>query len=138
VTAGHVFHRTGERAGLKQAIETRAIRVTRASIADYFGPGAKPHGSGAAKTYLPTLIDFDEVIASVVFLNDETRGLDFAFVPLRTFYVQGVMANGVAPITEPTWQPDLGAVMYVLVGFPNEEKTPSATDASVNASASAV
>src|SRR4051812_30147062 len=43
VTAGHVFYRTDGPVGFKQAIDAKAIRVTEAFLADYFGPGANPH-----------------------------------------------------------------------------------------------
>src|SRR5438093_1201044 len=36
VTAGHVIERTDGPVGLKQALDAKAIRITRAFLADYF------------------------------------------------------------------------------------------------------
>ena len=130
VTAGHVFHRSGERVGLKQAVDEKAIRITRSFIADYFGPDAKPFGPPSDPVHLPTIEDFGEILAKALFVNDDVRGLDFAFVPLRPLYVESVTAMGVKPLTEPQWQPVTDTAIYVLVGFPDEEKTPSATTSS--------
>ncbi len=128
VTAGHVFERSDGIVGLKQAVNDKRIRITRASIADYFGPDAKPYGSGSDRIGLPTIIDFYEVLSATVFINDDSRNLDFAFLPLREFYVSGVTANGVKPLREDDWQADGEPHKYVLVGFPDEEKLPTSSD----------
>jgi hypothetical protein len=133
VTAGHVFERSDRMVGLKQAVDAKAIRITRAFIADYFGPRARHHGSGPGRIPLPTLVDFDEVLANARFLNDDRRGLDFSFVPLRELYVAGIAANGVTPLSEDMWHPDGEPDRYMLVGFPDEEKSPSPTDSSEEA-----
>jgi hypothetical protein len=133
VTAGHVFERSDRMAGLKQAVDAKAIRITRAFIADYFGAGAKHHDSGAGKVPLPTPIDFNDVLARSYFVNDDRRGLDFAFVPLRDLYIAGIASNGVTPLREDMWQSDGEPDRYMLVGFPDEEKSPSPTDSSEEA-----
>jgi hypothetical protein len=134
VTAGHVLERADGPLGIKQALDAKAIRITRAFLADYFGPDAKPHPFGSDEVWLPTVIDLHDPLAQAVFINDDTTGLDFAFLPLRDFYVASVTKNGVVPLTEDQWEYHGEAMKYVLVGFPDEEKSPSATDSSPEAS----
>jgi hypothetical protein len=123
VTAGHVFERSDGCVGLKQALDAQAIHITTAFLADYFGPDAKPHRFGSDKVWLPTIIDLHDALVQAVFINDPVKGLDFAFVPLRDFYVASLTKSGVVPLTEDQWQYRGEAMKYVLVGFPDEEKS---------------
>jgi hypothetical protein len=133
VTAGHNFERSDGPLGLRQAIDTKAIRVRRAFLADYFGPDSKPYCVDSQEVYLPTVLDQDEPFANTFFMNDESLGLDFAFMPLRDFYVRSITQAGVVPLTEAQWQYRGEATTYALVGFPDEEKSPSPEESSAQA-----
>jgi hypothetical protein len=126
ISAGHVFERTDNKLGLRQALDQKAIRVTKASIADFFGSNVR--------VSTPTSIDFHSVIARTVVVIQDDVGLDFAFVPLQDRYSVAMHLNGIVPLTEDQWQNHGDAGKYVLIGFPDEEKTPSRTDASIDAS----
>jgi hypothetical protein len=136
VTAGHVLQRDGTdgRLGLVQARDAKAIRINRAFIGDYFSPHAETYSSGSGELIpLPTIVELSHLLEKAVYFNDKATGLDFAFMPLREFYVRGITANGTVPITEAWWQENVRATKFVLAGFPDEEKTPSATDTSAEA-----
>ena len=128
VTAGHAFQRSDGEIGLWQALQAGSIRIKRSFIADYFGPGAQQSVSRP----LPTIVDFENVLSKSIFMEDDAAGLDFAFLPLRDFYADGIRSNGVVPLTETLWQQPAG-MKYVLVGFPDEEKTPSPSNTGIDA-----
>lgn len=133
VTAGHNFERSDGPLGLRQAIEAKAIRVTRAFLADYFGPDARSYWVDSQELPLPTIIDPDEPFLDTRFMNDDFTKLDFAFMPLKDFYIRSIKQAGVVPITEAQWQDRGEATKYALVGFPDEEKSPSPEDSSADA-----
>ncbi len=123
VTAGHVFDRDDEKdgkrlVGLVQALRASAIGITSAMICDFFGPDAKLEGG-------PTIIDFPDVLKDTIYVNDEILGLDFAFMPLRDWYVTSVKGNGVEPLEIAKKYYKGKAQKYVVIGFPDEEKRPS-------------
>jgi hypothetical protein len=122
VTAGHVFDDAEE--GIERLRKAGRIRVTHARIVTCFGAGAA--------NCLPTIISYDDV--PKISIDDGRRGLDFAFLPLRDFYVSGITANGVVPFRPEDWaEPAEGKVVaFGVVGFPEEEKQASDGDERVD------
>jgi hypothetical protein len=119
VTAGHVFKHTdpdGNRVGLEERANRKAIRIVGASIIDYIGI--------RAKIYHPTIIDYPAVLENTVFINEAELGLDFALLPLRDWYVTSIAGNGVIPFVEHTWLYEGEGQFHAVVGFPDEEKKP--------------
>ena len=136
VTAGHVFKRDDGYLGLQQALDQNAIRIIKTDLADYFGIDARPHVFGPTAAWLPTKIELHDVLTKSVFVNEDALGLDFAFLPMGYLHVKSLKVNGIVPLTENLWQGDGKAMKYDLVGFPDEEKTPSATTSSKDPDAS--
>lgn len=118
VVAGHVFKRSSndKKVGLEQAIARKAIRIVSAAILDYFGDNAK--------VFSATAIDYESVLNKTVFVNDDEYGLDFAFLPLREWYVASVTGNGVVPFVEDNWKYEDDAQQYRIIGFPEELQIP--------------
>jgi hypothetical protein len=115
VTAGHVFEGTGGD-GLLQAVKNKQVEIKGASILDFFGPNAKLEGG-------PTNIDFASVVQDTIIANDDPLGIDFAFMPLRDWYVTSIKGNGVIPLEIKNYKGT--AQKYVVIGFPDEEKKAS-------------
>jgi hypothetical protein len=113
VTAGHVFWREPEdkEIGLLQALKAGRIRFIEMSLAEYFGRNAKSR--------ISTVLSAEEVVETVVYVNNSALGLDFALIPLRQWYVDSIKANGIEPLTQ--WCED-EATMYAVIGFPADEQ----------------
>ncbi|WP_439631443.1 hypothetical protein [Gemmata sp.] len=118
-TAGHVFHDAD--VGLETLRLANRIQITGVRIFDGFGSDAiVPH---------PTLMTPDDLQGYSI--DEGTRGLDFALIPLRDLYVDSFRANGIAPFQPRHWTGEVDGTRFAvaLLGFPEEDKVyPTAGD----------
>lgn len=115
VTAGHVFENSEEpEKGLEYLLRKNRIEIVRTSLIDYLGIGAKIHQ--------PTILVYEDV--PKFYVDDRSLGLDFALLPLRDFYVEGVKSNGICPIMEKNWllEGNAEALGYGVLGLPEESQ----------------
>lgn len=75
-----------------------------------------------AKSQLPTYISYEGV--PKIYVNNWDLGLDFALLPLRGFYVEGLKQNGIIPFEERHWRMEEIEVAdaYGVLGFPCGDK----------------
>lgn len=106
ITSGHVLKE------IEGRVRNPRIRIEYFMLADFFGERE------AVK--VPTPFSFDPEES---FYEDNNQlGLDFGFIPLRAWYVTGLRANGIIPITEQYWtRPhDPPITAYFMLGFPQD------------------
>lgn len=106
VTSGHAFRDEENEEGLDYHLERNQITITSSDLIDCFGKGASVRES--------TPFPFD---VFRWYINDEH--LDFAIIPLRDLFREGLQNNGIIPFNEKNWT--LGFTkdcdFYVTLGF---------------------
>jgi hypothetical protein len=87
LTAGHILE------DLEEALNSDDVKFTRAVLADTFG----------LKRISNIPIPFDLKSAKLLHINSKEEGLDFGVIPLSTYYVRLLAANGVVALEEENW-----------------------------------
>lgn len=106
VTAGHCL-----KDELDEPILVGRLRVFNCGFADYFGDQVRdthniPYG------YAP---------GCAFYINDESRGLDFAVIPLDYLTIQNLAANGIKYVSRENWihQPGIRFDRFAMFGIPS-------------------
>jgi hypothetical protein len=115
LTAGHILE------DLEEARKSDDVEFSSAVLADTFG----------LKRISNLPIPFDLKGAKFFHINDAEEGLDFGVIPLSSYYVRLLAANGVVALEEVNWarQDRVTFDAYAMLGFPEEFVSENVNDA---------
>jgi hypothetical protein len=107
LTAGHILKEE-----LDDNLARKKIELSSCRIVDYFGKDAKVH--------YPTPFPYED--APKAYIDDKELGLDIGLIFLRDFFREGMISNGIIPITEENWvhQHKVEFEAHGVLGFPKE------------------
>jgi hypothetical protein len=106
LTAGHIL------SAIEEARSSEDIEIEAASLVDTLG----------TNPVSDVPIPFDLTSAHLIYVDDDTAGLDFGVIPLRPHYVDLLAKNGVVALAEENWlkQHTVTCDVYWMLGFPEE------------------